>query len=174
MNLSVLITPVFILLFVYIYSYKKLQNIRKKEFLRCAKVAHYERNPLLNASEFSVYHSFNKLFLERNFIFSQVPQREILSTDENEDATFQAVNCKRCDFLITNQNFDAIPVIEVQDMGHQLDETSNIRDKIKYFAVENVGIQYVEIFHHELKCIDATLKEKFKHLSFSSMSLKCL
>jgi Protein of unknown function (DUF2726) len=83
------------------------------------------------------------------YVFPQVSLGEIMQNDpasgsEGQDA-YNAINCKRCDLLLTDRRGFPVAVLEYQGSGHGIGSTAGQHDDIKRQALERAGVRYREI-----------------------------
>jgi Protein of unknown function (DUF2726) len=83
------------------------------------------------------------------YVFPQVSLGEIMQNDpasgsEGQDA-YNAINCKRCDLLLTDRRGFPVAVLEYQGSGHGIGSTAGQRDDIKRQALERAGVRYREV-----------------------------
>ncbi len=131
------------------------------------EIAHVRRNrydwqPILNYSERKLYWKLiNQCSKNKNgIVFAQVSLGEILQ--HKDYSVYKDVNSKRCDFCITDRNFNPVAVIEYHGEGHY-GETSNLRDTVKRNAVESAGLLYFAITPNN---IDNQLQEIWQQINF--------
>jgi len=114
--------------------------------LRAVMRASFRARPLLNKPERRLLSVLDKAVAEENpgwRVMGQVSLGEILSS-ENKDA-FWAINAKRVDLLIVDEDCAPVQAIEFQGTGHHIGEEAAARDAIKKEALRRAGIGYVEI-----------------------------
>lgn len=96
----------------------------------------YSRQKLLNNPERDLYWKLVTICKNNKVIISaQVNLGEILQSEEG----YKTIQCKRCDFCITDRSFNPLVVIEYNGSGH-FNDTSKERDEIKKTAIESSGI----------------------------------
>ena len=100
---------------------------------------------MLNKSEAKVFVALDSAVIARNpnwQVMAQVSLGEFLSSPQ-EDAYF-AVNSKRVDFALMDENCQVVHALEYQGGGHYLTDAA-ARDAVKKEALRKAGIGYHEI-----------------------------
>jgi Protein of unknown function (DUF2726) len=125
-------------------------RLSKVEFckmqLRAVSRAPFEKQRLMNFSEFQVFRTIEQDVAIKRAGFrlvAQAPLGEILRSQHERG--FRAINGKRVDMLIVDRGGWPLLAIEYQGEGHY-DDTSDLRDAIKKTALTKAGIAYLEIF----------------------------
>lgn len=126
------------------------------QFLNASMNNRYESRNLLNKSEIDAYWTLVKLLRNQFYVNPQVSLGEILSCENTMG--YRAINSKRADFVLTDKNFKPVAVIELQGSGHYQGE-HEIRDSIKFNALSNAGIKYIQIFGSNPTSILETLTQ---------------
>ena len=115
------------------------------EQLRCVMDASYTPRKLLNKSESRLFQAIEQLLLEKNSslrVMAQVSLGEIISSPKKD--AYRAINSKRVDMLIVDNEHNPIHVIEYQGTGHH-QGTAAARDAIKKEALRRAGIGFSEV-----------------------------
>ena len=123
----------------------KPQSFDAAQQLNCVMDAAFSSRPLLNKSEHRLFLAIEKSLAMRDSdwrLMAQVSLGEILSSPD-KDAYF-AINSKRVDILLADQNGLPLHVIEYQGAGHH-QGTAAARDAVKKEALRKAGIGYHEI-----------------------------
>jgi len=126
-------------------------------FMKMVKSSSYSAQKLVNFSESKVYWNLVDLTKGQYMVFSQVSLGEILKTPNKEG--YRAVNSKRVDFLLCDKKFNPVAAIEYQGSGHYKGN-SKVRDEIKRIALEDAGIELVELFSDSKYKIEEELTYK--------------
>lgn len=131
----------------YIAARLRLSDIEfYKNQLKSVRKASFQKQKLMNASEFRVFHAIERDATIRQSGFRIVPQPplgEILTSKSR--SAFQAINSKRVDMLIIDSGGRPLLAIEYQGEGHY-SNTSELRDEIKSTALYKAGVRYLEVF----------------------------
>ncbi len=121
-------------------------NDNAAEQLRIVMGANFTRRPLLNKPERRLL-SVLDMTLETESpgwrAHGQVSMGEILWSDKK--TAFWAINAKRVDLLIVDQECQPLYAVEFQGTGHHLSEETAARDAIKKEALRRAGIGYIEV-----------------------------
>lgn len=115
------------------------------EQLKLVMKADFRRRALLNKSEGKVFQSLDRMVIERNpewQVMAQVSVGEFLACDD-QDAYF-AINSKRVDFVLMDENCQARHALEYQGNGHHQGSAA-ARDAVKKEALRKAGVGYHEI-----------------------------
>jgi hypothetical protein len=112
----------------------------------------FERQPLLNKSEFQVL-----LVLEEvvrgldagHRVMAQTVLGEFLRPKRggqagNSDLAYRSINCKRADFVVVDSRGYAVLVVEYQGSGHY-QGTAMLRDAVKREALRTAGVTLIEV-----------------------------
>ncbi|MFY7835094.1 MAG: DUF2726 domain-containing protein [Novosphingobium sp.] len=108
--------------------------------------ANFKARPLLNQSEKRLLAVVDRAVADARpdwRAMGQVSLGEILASEDKE--AFWAINAKRVDLLIVDQEFRPIHAIEFQGSGHHLSTETAARDAIKKEALRRAGIGYLEV-----------------------------
>lgn len=111
--------------------------------------AHFQTKALLNKSEMRLFHIIEAMLRGKPYrLLCQVSYGEFLRTSSKK--AFWKVNAKRADFLIVDQDFKPVAVIEYQGAGHfgrtgQSARDARIRDLTKFRACKSAGLPWIEI-----------------------------
>jgi hypothetical protein len=116
------------------------------EQLRCVMEAEFSARPLLNQKERRLLACLDKALAEETpgwRAMGQVSLGEILASPDND--AFFAVNSKRVDLLIVDDECRPLHAIEFQGKGHHTGANTAGRDAVKKEALRRAGIGYVEV-----------------------------
>jgi hypothetical protein len=117
------------------------------EQLRCVMEADFAARALLNRPEAAVFKALDAAVIARNSkwqVMAQVSLGEFLSS-EDTDAYF-AVNSKRVDFALMDDQCQVRHALEYQGTGHHMPGgAAAARDAIKKEALRKAGIGYHEV-----------------------------
>ena len=116
------------------------------EQLKAVSRARFTSRPLLNRSEVKVFEALDAAVIARNprwQVMAQVSLGEILASPD-KDAYF-AVNSKRVDFALMDENARVVHALEYQGSGHHADDCAAARDAVKKEALRKAGIVYHEV-----------------------------
>ena len=114
--------------------------------LKLVSRAKFTPRALLNKSEAKVFETLDKAVIERNSkwqVMAQVSLGEFLASPD-KDAYF-AVNSKRVDFALMDENCRVVHALEYQGSGHHSGESAAARDAVKKEALRIASIGYHEI-----------------------------
>ena len=114
--------------------------------LKLVSKAKFTSRSLLNKSEAKVFDALDKAVIERNpnwQVMAQVSLGEFLASPD-QDAYF-AVNSKRVDFALMDENCRVVHALEYQGSGHHTGNAAAARDAVKKEALRKAGIGYHEI-----------------------------
>lgn len=118
------------------------------------KSAPFKRRSLVNDTEYHALKVINEVLheegQERLHIFPQVVMGAYLTHSTNY--THKAINSKRTDFLLVNNGYYPIAAIEIDGTGHDLDQTSALRDETKCRALTGAGIEYISVRFSKKDC----------------------
>lgn len=101
---------------------------------------------LLNRSEAKVFAALDAAVAARNDgwrVMAQVSLGEFLRSPDDE--AFYAINSKRVDFALMDENCCVRHAIEYQGTGHHAGTTAAARDAVKKEALRKAGIGYHEV-----------------------------
>ena len=128
----------------------KGKNENKSDFaadqLKIVSKAEFAPRPLLNRSEAKVFTALDRAVIERNAawqVMAQVSLGEFL-TSPSDDA-YIAVNSKRVDFALMDENCRVVHALEYQGSGHHRGSSAAARDAVKKEALRKAGIGYHEV-----------------------------
>ena len=116
------------------------------EQLKKVASAKFTARPLLNTSESKVFDTLNNAVTARNQhwrVMAQVCIGEFLASPDAE--AFRAVNSKRVDFALMDENCCVRHALEYQGSGHHLNASTAARDAVKKEALRKAGIGYHEV-----------------------------
>jgi hypothetical protein len=116
------------------------------EQLKAVSRASFTSRPLLNKSEGKVFDALDAAVIARNprwQVMAQVSLGEFLASPDK--AAFLAVNSKRVDFALMDEDCCVRHVIEYQGSGHHTSECADARDAVKKAALRKAGISYHEV-----------------------------
>lgn len=108
--------------------------------------ADFKARPLLNRSERRLLAVLDQALAKESpgwRAMGQVSLGEILWSDDKD--AYWAINAKRVDLLIVDQDCQPLHVIEFQGTGHHLGNETAARDAVKKEALRRAGIGYAEI-----------------------------
>ncbi|MCW1384241.1 DUF2726 domain-containing protein [Novosphingobium sp. KCTC 2891] len=116
------------------------------EQLRCVMEADFKARPLLNKPERRLLSVIDKALQEERpgwRAMGQVALGEVLWSEDK--AAFWAINAKRVDLLIVDEDCHPLHAVEFQGTGHHLGDETAARDAVKKEALRRAGIGYVEV-----------------------------
>ncbi|WP_338447400.1 DUF2726 domain-containing protein [Pelagerythrobacter marensis] len=114
--------------------------------LKLVSKASFTSRALLNRSEAKVFEALDKAVIARNpgwQVMAQVSLGEFLASPD-KDAYF-AVNSKRVDFALMDENCRVVHALEYQGSGHHTSDCTAARDAVKKEALRKAGIGYHEV-----------------------------
>ena len=114
--------------------------------LKVVSRADFKSRALLNRSEAKVFETLDKAVIARNpgwQVMAQVSLGEFLSSSDKE--AFFAVNSKRVDFALMDENCRVVHALEYQGSGHHAGPSAAARDAVKKEALRKAGIGYHEV-----------------------------
>ncbi|ABC64049.1 DUF2726 domain-containing protein [Erythrobacter litoralis] len=114
--------------------------------LKTVSRAKFSSRSLLNKAEAKVFDALDKAVVARNpkwQVMAQVSLGEFLASPD-KDAYF-AVNSKRVDFALMDENCRVVHALEYQGSGHHTGTSAAARDAVKKEALRKAGIGYHEI-----------------------------
>lgn len=120
------------------------------EQLRRVMEATFKSRPLLNKPEKRLIAVIDKALAQDRpgwRTMGQVSLGEVLWSDDKE--AFWAINAKRVDLLIVDEEFRPIHAVEFQGTGHHLSDETAARDAVKREALRRAGIGYVEVVSNQ-------------------------
>lgn len=116
------------------------------EQLKLVSKASFSSRSLLNRSEAKVFEALDKTVIARNpgwQVMAQVSLGEFLASPDKD--AFLAVNSKRVDFALMDQNCRVVHALEYQGDGHHTGTSAAARDAVKKEALRKAGIGYHEV-----------------------------
>ena len=123
------------------------RTVAATDQLRCVMEAEFTERPLLNKSEAAVFKALDAAVLARNpgwQVMAQVSLGEFLASKDPD--AFLAINSKRVDFALMNENAHVRHAIEYQGTGHHHPVgAAAARDAVKKEALRKAGIGYHEV-----------------------------
>ena len=156
MQFPVIITGigVFLLLGVFGIARQKWRAQQKKRFkktqaeenLRIVRENRYQAKKICNANERAAYTAACAVIWERQRkerVFVQVSLGEIIMHPHGR--VHAAINSKRVDLLVTDEQFNALIAIEIDGSGHYLTHYSHINDEGKTLALRSAGIPLLRV-----------------------------
>jgi hypothetical protein len=114
--------------------------------LKAVAAASFTARPLLNGSEAQVFKTLDQAVIARNprwQVLAQVSVGEFLASPDK--AAFLAVNSKRVDFALMDENCCVRHALEYQGSGHHVGSSAAARDAVKKEALRKAGIGYHEV-----------------------------
>lgn len=114
--------------------------------LKLVSKARFTARPLLNRSEAKVFDALDKAVIARNpgwQVMAQVSLGEILASPDQD--AYLAVNSKRVDYALMDENACVVHALEYQGSGHHLAPSAAARDAVKKEALRKAGIGYHEV-----------------------------
>ena len=129
---------------------RKEQEVRAADFaadqLKAVSAAKFTSRSLLNKSEAKVFDALDKAVIARNSgwqVMAQVSLGEFLASPDKD--AFFAINSKRVDFALMDENCRVVHALEYQGSGHHTGTSAAARDAVKKEALRRAGIGYHEI-----------------------------
>ena len=116
------------------------------EQLKTVSKASFTSRSLLNRSEAKVFEALDKAVIARNpgwQVMAQVSLGEFLASPDKD--AFLAVNSKRVDFALMDEQCRVVHALEYQGSGHHTGTSAAARDAVKKEALRKAGIGYHEI-----------------------------
>lgn len=114
--------------------------------LKLVSKASFTSRVLLNKSEAKVFAALDKAVITRNpgwQVMAQVSLGEFLASPDKH--AYFAVNSKRVDFALMDENACVVHALEYQGTGHHTGASAAARDAVKKEALRKAGIGYHEI-----------------------------
>lgn len=114
--------------------------------LKLVSKASFTPRPLLNRGEAKVFAALDKAVIARNpgwQVMAQVSLGEFLASPDKD--AFLAVNSKRVDFALMEENACVVHALEYQGSGHHTGTSAAARDAVKKEALRKAGIGYHEV-----------------------------
>lgn len=128
----------------------KEPEVRSADFaadqLKIVSRAQFTSRSLLNKPEAKVFEALDKLVIARNpgwQVMAQVSLGEFLASPDKD--AFLAVNSKRVDFALMDENCRVVHALEYQGSGHHAGDCAAARDAVKKEALRKAGIGYHEV-----------------------------
>lgn len=123
------------------------KGIDAAEQLRRVMEAEFSERPLLNRSEAAVFKALDAAVIARNpgwQVMAQVSLGEILASPDGD--AFAAINAKRVDFALMDEDARVRHALEYQGSRHHLPGgAAAARDAVKKEALRKAGIGYHEV-----------------------------
>lgn len=147
------------------------------EQLKSVMAASFKARPLLNRPERRLLSVIDKTLAELECgwrAMGQVSLGEILSSCEKD--AFWAINAKRVDLLIVDEECQPVAAIEFQGTGHHRGRETAARDAVKREALRRAGIALIEVVSGDTpsevkrKIAKLSLKEAGSNTAFGSNS----
>lgn len=116
------------------------------EQLKAVSRATFTARPLLNKSEAKVFEALDTAVIARNpgwQVMAQVSLGEFLASPDKD--AYLAVNSKRVDFALMDENCRVVHALEYQGNGHHLGQSAAARDAVKKEALRKAGVGYHEV-----------------------------
>jgi hypothetical protein len=114
--------------------------------LKAVSRASFSSRPLLNKGEAKVFEALDKAVIARNpgwQVMAQVSLGEFLASPDKD--AFLAVNSKRVDFALMDENCRVVHALEYQGSGHHTGDCAAARDAVKKEALRKARIGYHEV-----------------------------
>lgn len=114
--------------------------------LKIVSTAAFTARALLNRSEANVFVALDKAVIARNpgwQVMAQVSLGEFLASPDKD--AFLAVNSRRVDFALMDDQCCVRHALEYQGNGHHLGTSAAARDAVKKEALRKAGIGYHEV-----------------------------
>ena len=114
--------------------------------LKTVSKASFTSRALLNKSEANVFKALDAVVIARNprwQVMAQVSLGEFLASPDKD--AYLAVNSKRVDFALMDENCRVVHALEYQGDGHHLGQSAAARDAVKKEALRKAGIGYHEV-----------------------------
>lgn len=156
----------------YKYSRSTTNVIYKPNNLDILSKADFTKSALLNKSEALLFSELSHLLESKHQqqgvkLFSQVSMGEFIQS--KSVMAFNLINRKRVDFLIVDQQYNPVIVIEYQGSGHYQNNAVE-RDAIKKECCRKANIEYIEFkqnydeldFQRVSKILNETYKSEGK------------
>ncbi|AZI14246.1 DUF2726 domain-containing protein [Avibacterium paragallinarum] len=117
----------------------------------------YKRTRLMNHSEQRLFQKLKMAFPDY-YIFPQIPFSCIATPKQYNQKLFWKINQKRVDFLLCNQQLEALLIIELDGPIHKSKKQSD-KERDKFFKC--IGLNTLRIDVEALKALDLeTLKKQ--------------
>jgi Protein of unknown function (DUF2726) len=114
--------------------------------LKIVSTAAFTARALLNRSEANVFAALDQAVIARNpgwQVMAQVSLGEFLASPDKD--AFLAINSKRVDFALMDEQCCVRHALEYQGNGHHLGTSAAARDAVKKEALRKAGIGYHEV-----------------------------
>ena len=128
---------------------QKLHDFKKEkaeENVRIARKNRYQKKTVCNANEQAAYAAAWDVVRARQRkerVLPQVSLGEIIIHPNGR--IHAAINSKRVDLLVTDEQFNALIAIEIDGSGHHLTNYSHINDEGKTLALRSAGIPLLRV-----------------------------
>ena len=125
---------------------KRFKKTQAEENLRIVRENRYQAKKICNANERAAYTAACAVIWERQRkerVFVQVSLGEIIMHPHGR--VHAAINSKRVDLLVTDEQFNALIAIEIDGSGHHLTNYSHINDEGKTLALRSAGIPLLRV-----------------------------
>ena len=125
---------------------KRFKKNQAEENLRIVRENRYQAKKICNANERAAYTAACAVIWERQRkkrVFVQVSLGEIIMHPHGR--VHAAINSKRVDLLVTDEQFNALIAIEIDGSGHHLTNYSHINDEGKTLALRSAGIPLLRV-----------------------------
>lgn len=129
---------------------KKAKSEEQSDFaaeqLKVVMRAKFRKRPLLNKSERRLLSVVDAILAEEwsgMRAMGQVNLGEILWSEDRE--AYFAINAKRVDLLIVDEDCQPLLAVEFQGSGHHMSDCTAARDAAKREALRRAGIGYAEV-----------------------------
>ena len=116
------------------------------EQLKAVSRANFTPRALLNQHEAKVFAALDAAVIARNSrwqVMAQVSLGEFLASPDEK--AFFAINSKRVDFALMDENCRVVHALEYQGSGHHVSNCTAARDAVKKEALRRAGIGYHEV-----------------------------
>lgn len=127
-------------------NFPKLPANLATDQLRIVSTAVFTSRALLNRPEAKVFATLDKAVIARNpgwQVMAQVSLGEFLASPD--EAAFLAINSKRVDFALMDEQCCVRHALEYQGTGHHTGSSAAARDAVKKEALRKAGIGYHEV-----------------------------
>lgn len=127
-------------------SYQDYRKTRAEENLRIILASSYQKQKVCNRLERMAYLAALGIVLERQRkerVLAQVCLGEFLRNPDKR--AHSAINSKRVDVLICDDDFMPLVAIEIDGSGHRLSGLADITDEGKEHALRSAGITLIRI-----------------------------
>ena len=127
-------------------SYQDYRKNRAEENLRIILANNYQKQKVCNRLERMAYLAALGIVLERQRkerVLAQVCLGEFLRNPDKR--AHSAINSKRVDVLVCDDDFMPLVAIEIDGSGHRLSDLTDINDEGKEHALRSAGIALIRI-----------------------------